>query len=235
MGKNLIQQRRGRGTARFRARSFRYAGTVCYPSDKAFEGKVTDIVHSAGHSSPVASVLSSEKKDILMFAPHGLSVGDSVQAGENVEIKAGNVLPLKNIPTGTSIYNLESTPGDGGKFVRASGTSAKVMVKSDGSVTVMLPSKRMHDFNPKCRATIGMIAGSGRIEKPLYKAGRKYHKMRARNKLYPHVCALSMNAVAHPFGGSRSSKKGKPMIARRNAPPGAKVGLIRPSRTGKKR
>ena len=84
-------------------------------------------------------------------------------------------------------------------------------------------------------ARSAFTAGSGRLEKPFMKAGRKYHKMKAKNKLWPKVSGIAMNAVDHPYGTSRSSKKGHPTIAKRNAPPGAKVGKLRPRRTGKKK
>jgi len=234
MGKSLTQQKRGKGSPTYRARSFSYIGKVSYPAVSNFKGRVVDILHSAGHSGPIAKIAFGKKK-VLLIAPHGMRVGDEISAGENSEVKRGNILQLKSLPTGTNIYNIESQPGDGGKFVRASGTSAKIISKMKDKITVMLPSKKTRVFNQKCRATVGIIAGSGRTEKPFYKAGRKYHKMRAKNRLYPRTSALAMNAVAHPYGGSRTSKKGKPMIARRNAPPGAKVGLLRPKRSGKKR
>ena len=90
-------------------------------------------------------------------------------------------------------------------------------------------------FLPDCRAAIGIIAGAGRLEKPFLKAGTRFKKMRARNKLYPKVCGISMNAVDHPFGDKCSHIKGRPTLSPRSAPPGRKVGKIAPRRTGKKR
>ena len=102
------------------------------------------------------------------------------------------------------------------------------------SVVVEMPSAKRRVFLPECRATIGVIAGSGRKEKPFLKAGTKYYAMKAKNKLWPQVSGTSMNAVDHPFGASRVSKGG-PTQASRNAPPGRKVGKIAPSRTGRRR
>jgi len=79
-----------------------------------------------------------------------------------------------------------------------------------------------------------MIAGSGRTEKPLLKAGNKFHKMKAKNKMWPIVSGNSMNAVSHPFGSKKSNSKGRPTQSSRNAPPGRKVGKIAPRRTGRK-
>ncbi len=240
MGKNLIQQKRGKGSPTYRAPSFRYIGEVKHrkydESEKNLvKGKIRDIVHSAGHYAPIAKVLFENKEEVLMIAPQNIRQGDEIFSGRNAEIKYGNTLPLGIMPEGTVIYNIESNPGDGGKFCRSSGTSAKILSKTPGKIIVMLPSKKQHVFNPECRATIGIVAGDGRGEKPLLKAGNAHYKWKARNKLYPRVSALAMNAVDHPYGGTRSSKKGKVTIARRNAPPGAKVGLLRPRRTGRRR
>ena len=98
-----------------------------------------------------------------------------------------------------------------------------------------MPSKKEKKFSPNCRASIGSIAGSGRLDKPFLKAGTRFKKMRARNRLYPKVCGISMNAVDHPFGGKCSHIKGRPTLSSRNAPPGRKVGKIAPRRTGRKK
>ena len=144
-------------------------------------------------------------------------------------------MPLKDIPEGTLIFNIESQPGDGGKFVRSSGSFAKIVSKLDKYAIVQFPSKKQKRFNPNCRACIGTIAGGGRLEKPLLKAGVKYYKMRAKNKLWPKVSGGAQNAVDHPFGTSRSSRKSKARPAPRGAPPGRKVGMLASKRTGKKK
>ena len=97
-----------------------------------------------------------------------------------------------------------------------------------------MPSKKQKQFNPRCRATIGVVAGSGRVEKPFLKAGTKFFKMKAKNKLWPKTSGGAMNAVDHPFGNKRTSRKSKARPAPRDAPPGRKVGMIRPRRTGRK-
>jgi large subunit ribosomal protein L2 len=170
-----------------------------------------------------------------MQAPEGVRVGDIVEMGEKIEPKKGSIMPLKSIPEGTAIYNIESFPGDGGKFVRSTGGFAKIVTKMQKKIVVQLPSSKTKDFQPECRATIGVIAGSGRKEKPFLKAGTKHYAMKARNKLYPSVSGTSQNAVDHPFGGSSSATKGRPTQASRNAPPGRKVGKIAPTRTGRRK
>jgi large subunit ribosomal protein L2 len=176
-----------------------------------------------------------DRTTALTVAPHGIAEGDTVAMGTEAAMTPGNVVPLRNIPEGTYIYNIERNPGDGGKFVRSSGTFARVIAKTEHGVTVKLPSKKDKTFSPECTACIGIVAGGGRLEKPFLKAGTKYHKMRARNKLYPSVSGTSMNALDHPFGGTKSSHKGKPTIAPKHAPPGRKVGKLQPRRTGKKK
>lgn len=236
MGKNLIQQKRGKGSSTYRAPSFRYKGKAKHTiySKQERNGVITDILHCQGHSSPLAKVTYDDGKEKLMQAPEGIKVGDAVSDGEKAAIKTGNVLPLKNIPEGVPIYNIENSEGDGGKFVRASGASAKIVTKMKDKMVVLLPSSKRKIFRPECRATIGVVAGGGRLEKPFLKAGKKYHKSRAKNKLYPSVSGTSMNAVDHPFGGTSSHTKGRPTQAPRNAPPGRKVGKIAPKRTGRK-
>ena len=237
MGKPLIQQRRGKGSSTFRAPSFRYKGKATYGNyvKEATTGKVIDIISCPGHSAPLVEVKYENGEEALLQAPEGIKVGSEVVNGGDAPIKAGNVLPLKDVPEGTSVYNIEGSPGDGGKFVRSSGASAKVSSKMKGKVVLLLPSKKEKEFNPECRATIGVIAGSGRTEKPFLKAGFKYHAMRGKNKRYPKVSGVAMNAVAHPFGGSSTSTKGKAATVSRDAPPGRKVGLLRPRRTGKRK
>jgi large subunit ribosomal protein L2 len=241
MGKNLIQQRRGKGTATFRAPSFRYIGKVEYreyndeEKKEKISGEIMAIEHSSGHYAPIIMVRYSDEQEALLIAPEGVRIGDKIEEGFSAEPAKGNTLPLSQIPNGMPVFNIETTPGDGGKLVRSSGVVARVLSKSNKEVVLQLPSKKKKSFNPGCRATIGYIAGAGRTEKPLLKAGNAYFKNKAKNKQWPHVSGIAMNAVAHPFGGSRSSKKNMPLVVGRFAPPGAKVGHIRPKRTGRKK
>ncbi|MBI2146007.1 50S ribosomal protein L2 [Candidatus Woesearchaeota archaeon] len=232
MGKRLIQQRRGRGTNTYRTPGHRYVGPIHHA---ASNGIVTDIVHCPAHSAPLMEIACTSGETALTAAPEGIKIGDSLQIVGAVEIREGNVLPLKSIPEGTFIHNIELRPGDGGKLVRTSGCFARIVSKTDATVCVKLPSRKEKTLGGDCRAAIGIIAGSGRLDKPFLKAGTRALKMRARNKLYPRVCGVSMNAVDHPFGGSSSHIKGRPTQSPRSAPPGRKVGKIAPRRTGRKR
>jgi large subunit ribosomal protein L2 len=237
MGKRIIQQARGKGGPRYRAPSFKYKGPACHKvsSGGVVGGLIVDFVKCRGHSAPLAKVKYEDGEDVLMVAAEGLRVGDLISCGKGAEVKAGNTLPLSEIPEGTLVYNIENSPGDGGKFCRASGVFARVLSKIGKGVVVELPSKKQKTFQELCRASIGIIAGGGRPEKPFLKAGRKHFAMKAKNKVWPIVCGQSMNAVDHPHGGTTSSKKNYPYTVSRNAPPGAKVGSVAAKRSGRKK
>jgi large subunit ribosomal protein L2 len=232
MGKNIKSQKRGRSSPTFNRPSFNFTAETQIGNNGL--AKIAELVHCRAHSAPLARLIHDDGSVTFTIAPEGIATGQEIIIGGS-EVAIGNVLRLADIPEGTSIFNIENTPGDGGKFVKASGLTAKVVAKTPFKVTVLLPSKKNRDFLPSCRATIGVIAGGGRPEKPFYKAGRKHFRMRAKNIYWPEVCGQSMNAVDHPLGGRSSHHKGKPGIAPHNAPPGRKVGSIRPRRTGKKR
>ncbi|MBW3019195.1 50S ribosomal protein L2 [Candidatus Woesearchaeota archaeon] len=237
MGKNLIQQARGKGGPSYRARSFAYAGVarlrnVC---NSCVSGRITDIIKSPGHAAPLIKVAFEDGVKCLMQAPEFVKIGDVLQAGPGAEISAGNIMLLKDIPEGTLVFNIESQPGDGGKFCRTGGCAARVLSKIKDKVNVLLPSKREKAFNLNCRACIGIPAGAGRKEKPFLKAGIVHHAKRSKNKRYPMISAAAQNAVDHPFGNSRSSRKAKNKAANKFAPPGRKVGKLWPKRSGMKK
>jgi len=234
MGKNLIQQARGKGGPSYRSPSFRFAGEARVPN-KEVAGTIIDIVHCPGHSAPLARVKFSDHTEGLLIAAENAAVGNQITIGKNAELRSQNTLCLKNIPEGTEIFNIESQPGDGGKFVRAGGVTAKILSHTQEGVTIILPSKKQKTFHPECKATLGVIAGGGRVEKPILKAGTMHHKKRAKNKRYPMISGSAQSAVDHPFGNKRSSRKSKARPAPHNAPPGRNVGMIRPRRTGRKK
>jgi large subunit ribosomal protein L2 len=235
MGKRLVQQARGRGGPTYRAPSFRYVGEAKYNEMRDGTAKVVDVVHCSGHTTPLARMEYNNGETGVVIAADNLRVGTEIAMGSNAAVENGNVLPLESIPEGTLIFNIEGVPGDGGKFVRCSGTFAKVLSKLKGGVIVQLPSKKKKTFNPLCRASIGACAGGGRVDKPFVKAGNHYYWMKARNKLWPLVKGVARNAIDHPFGGSSSRHKGRPTTAPKNASPGRNVGLIHARRTGRKK
>ena len=234
MGKNLIQQARGKGGPTYRAPSFRYKGEAKVPNKETI-GTITDIVKCQGHSAPLIQVEYDDNTIGLMIAAENVRIGDKIVVGQTAEIAVQNTMPLSQIPEGTMIFNIESQPGDGGKFARAGGVAARLVSKQANKITVMLPSKKQKTFHPNCKATIGIVAGGGRLEKPIVRAGTMFHKMKAKNKLWPIMSGSAQNAVDHPFGNKRTSRKSKAKPAPHNAPPGRNVGMIRPRRTGRKK
>ena len=231
MGKNLIQQRRGKGSGRFRAPDFRYKGEIKMLNKASY--KVKNLVRCAGHSAPLIEAEYDDRSTSLLIAPEGISVGDVIDL-TSTEIKPGNIVALKDLPEGTSVFCIEAVPGDGGKFVRGSGAFAKIVGKTASSISVLLPSKKQKTFHPNCKAMVGVAAGGGRVEKPLLKAGKKHHIAKSKNQYYPVVSGSAMNAVSHPFGNKRTSRKSKARPTSRNAPPGRKVGMIAAKRSGRK-
>lgn len=231
MGKNLIQQKRGKGSPTYRRHSFKSPGKAKVQDRGSAE--ILSLFHSRFHTAPLARVRYQDGEEGLIIASEGMRVGQRVSIGAESPLRLGNTLPLKSLPEGSLIYNIESVPGDGGKFVRSSGGVARITGKTRSGVVIQLPSKKRKTFHPNCKATLGVVAGGGRKEKPILKAGTKFHLMKAKNKYWPIVSGASMNAVDHPLGGKRSGRKGRPTIAPKNAPPGRKVGMLRPKSTGR--
>lgn len=236
MGKRIISQRRGRGTSTYRAPSHRYKGNVNFIQfvKEPRTGLVKSIYNDPARSAPVAEIKLETNEIMRIPAPLGLKVNDIVTYGVP-KCKDGSILTLGEIPEGTFVSSIEKIPGSGPSFCRAAGTFAKVISKLKNKVTVQLPSKKQKSLDSKCRAVLGIIAGGGRKEKPIVKAGKMHHIKRARGKLYPRTSGVAMNAVDHPFGSGRGRHIGKTKVPPRNAPPGRKVGLIRARRTGKKK
>ncbi len=234
MGKRIIAQRRGSGSPLYKYPSFWGKGEAKYLplQDSVTEGIVVDIIRDRMHSAPLAIIKFGNKK-VLHIAAKGIAVGDKIYY--NKEAKDGNILMLKDIPEGSNIFNIEGMPGDGGKFVRAAGTYAKLVAKYSDYAVVLLPSGKEKRFNLKCRATIGIVAGAGMKDKPFVKAGNKYYYAKVRHKNWPKVSGSAMNAVDHPFGNKRTQRKSKARPVSRNAPPGRKVGYIAAKRTGRKK
>lgn len=238
MGKPLIHQRRGKGGV-FKSPSHRFKADARYRNYDDYEktrilASVVDLVDDPGRTAPLMLLKYETGEEIMIPAPEGIKKGDVIEEGEEASLNIGHILPLKNIPEGYPIFNIEVTPGDGGKLVRSTGTCAFVVSKTEKGVLIKLPSGKTKYFNEKCRATIGCVAGGGRTEKPLLKAGKNYHKMKARNRWYPTVRGVAMNAVDHPHGG-KEHHSGKPTTVKKTAPPGRKVGHIGAKRTGRRK
>ncbi len=238
MGKRIISQARGKGSPTYRAPSHKYKADLEHIKVKEGEtvkGLVIGIEHDPARSAPIARVKLDNGEERLILVPEGVAVGDEIACGISAEIKPGNTLPLAEIPEGALICNIEAHPGSGGNFARASGTYGILIAHDVGKTMVQLPSGEMKWLDPKCKATIGIVAGGGRIEKPFVKAGKKYWKMKTHSPKWPTVRGVAMNAVDHPFGGGGRQHPGRPKTVSHGTPPGRKVGSIAARRTGVRR
>jgi len=233
MGKNLIQQARGKGGPGYRSPGFRMAGSISLPPQavEPVTGKIIDLIKCPGHSAPLALMRYGDK-EFFTAAPEGVHVGQQVSTGPGVPVVVGNVLALRDIPEGAEIMNIEHVPGDGGRYCRTSGAFASIVTKTAADAIVLLPSKKQRVFSLNCRALIGVAAGSGRKEKPVLKAGNKHFLKRMKNKRWPNPSGAAQNAVDHPFGNKRTSRKGKRKAVSKHAPPGRKVGSLWPRSRG---
>lgn len=241
MGKRLIVQRRGTGSPVFRVNSHKREEPIKYRKITNDEftsstyAEVLDLFHEPGRGAPLARVRFADGYQSVILPAEGIAVGEKIYYGAESEIREGNVLPLEFIPIRTPVFNIELRKGDGGKLVRTGGGSSIIDSKSGKWVILKLPSGKLKKIPKECRATIGVCAGGGRTTKPFLKAGNKYHAKHAKGAKYPRVRGVAMAAAMHPHGGGHHQSPHNPTTVSRNAPPGAKVGLIAARRTGYKR
>ena len=234
MGKKLRQQRRGKGTNVYTKLPNTFDISVKYNvKQQKITGEVVNLFNSTGHLAPIMSVLYEDFSKATLIAPEGIKVGDKISIGYK-DPSLGSVMHLSEIPEGVPIYNIEMNPGDGGKYVRTAGSSAFIIARSNGKVTIKMPSKAMVNLSEKCRAQLGVVSGGGFLEQPLVKAGRSHYIYHALNRTWPTNRGVKMNPVDHPFGG-KQHHKGKSSMTSRNAPPGRKVGHIAARRVGRKK
>jgi len=234
MGKRIIQRARGHGSLTYRVKRQAFRYRLQYPNQIEGDGEVMKLMNSSAHSAPLAKI-KYNKGIFYIPAFNGMIEGQKINFGKREENKKGDILKLRDIPVKTQIYSIEARPGDGGIFVKTAGTKATISKIIGEEVYVIMPSKKEKRFHPDCRAVIGIIAGSGRLGKPIIKAGKQHHIKKAKGgRMWPRTSAVKVNAVDHPFGSGRG-KRIKSKIAKRNAPPGAKVGTLRPRRTGRKK
>jgi large subunit ribosomal protein L2 len=170
---------------------------IDFKRDKlSISGKVVSIEYDPNRSANIALInyVDGEKRYIL--APLGLKVGDVISAGEGAEIKPGNTLPLKLIPMGTAVHNIELHLGKGGQMVRSAGVSAQIMAKEAGYILVRLPSGELRRFDERCMATIGQVGNIDHSNINLAKAGSNRHR-----GWRPSVRGSAMTPRDHPHGG----------------------------------
>ncbi len=165
--------------------------------------KVAAIEYDPNRNARIALLhyLDGEKRYII--APDGLSVGDRVESGPAADIKPGNALPLRNIPVGTVVHNIELKPGGGGKLVRSAGGGAQLMAKEGRYAQLRLPSSEYRLVLLDCRATVGAVGNAEAELVSLGKAGRSRWLGRR-----PHTRGVAMNPVDHPLGGGEGKSSG---------------------------
>ncbi len=234
MGKRIIQQARGHGSLRYRVKRQSFKYKMKYPSKMEGEGIVLKLMNSLAHSAPLAKI-KYNRGTFYVPAFKGMVEGQKINFGKSTSNKEGDILSLRDVPVKTHVYNIESRPGDGGRFIKTAGSSGVVSKIVGENIYILMPSKKEKAFNMDCKAILGVIAGTGRFDKPIVKAGKQHYIKRSKGgRVWPRTSALKVNAVDHYFGSGRG-KNPKSKIAKRNAPPGRKVGLLRPRRTGHKR
>ena len=190
-------RRRGGG----HKRKFR---VIDFKRDKfGIPGKIVTIEYDPNRSANIAlvSYIDGEKRYII--APDSIKVGDKIESGEKVEIKAGNALPLKNIPLGSSIYNIELHKGKGGQLARSAGAAAVLSAKEGDYCLVKLPSGEIRKIHKECYSTLGEVGNKEHSNITIGKAGRS----RWMNKR-PKVRGVAMNPIDHPLGGGEGKSSG---------------------------
>ncbi len=195
-GRLTVRHRGGGHKRRFRIIDFR--------RDKVdVPGKVVSVEYDPNRSARIAliSYLDGEKAYILW--PDGLKVGETIVAGDRVDIRPGNCMPLKNIPMGTMVHNVEMKIGKGGQIIRSAGTYGQLMAKDQGYVQLKLPSGEVRSVIDRCRATIGQVGNLDHENISLGKAGRTRRLGRR-----PKVRGVVMNPVDHPHGGGEGRTSG---------------------------
>ncbi len=235
MGKRIISRRRGAGSFRYRSPSHRHHGAIYHPpASLVGDGTVVSIVQAPGRSAPVAEIRGPDGLMVRTLAMAGIATGDTV-AFHRGRVDRGAILALEVIPDGTVVSNVEVKPFDGGRLVRAAGTSALVTAHTGKEVTLQLPSGAFKTFLATCRAQVGAVAGGGRLERPIIKAGKKYWATRSLARAYFKVRGVAMNPVNHPFGGGAHQHVGRPSTVSSGTWPGAKVGRFSRSQSRRRK
>ncbi|HXH05330.1 MAG TPA: 50S ribosomal protein L2 [Vicinamibacterales bacterium] len=166
-------------------------------------GRVTTIEYDPNRSARIALITYADGEKRYILQPEGLKVGDTVMAGENVDILPGNALPLKNIPLGTLVHNVELRPGKGGQIARSAGAAVQVVAKEGKYASVKMPSGEIRLIDVECMATIGQVGNLEHENVSIGKAGRSRWLGRR-----PHVRGVAMNPVDHPLGGGEGKTSG---------------------------
>ncbi|KAG5455717.1 MAG: putative 60S ribosomal protein RPL8, partial [Olpidium bornovanus] len=204
MGRVIRSQRKGPGGIFKAVTRLRVGAAKIRPLDYAerngyIRGIVKEIVHDPGRGAPLAKVQFRDpyryKKVTQIFvATEGMYTGQFIYCGKKAALTVGNVLPLSSMPEGAIVSNVEEKVGDRGALARTSGNYATVIGHNaeEGKTRIKLPSGAKKVLSSRCRATVGIVAGGGRIDKPLLKAGRAYHKYKAKRNSWPKTRGVAM-------------------------------------------
>ncbi len=196
--KNSGRNNEGKITIRSRGgRPKRFLRKIDWKREKNdISGVIFAIEYDPNRTSYIALVYYKDGEKRYILLPEGLKVGDQVISGSNVEVKLGNATPLKNIPIGTLVHNIEIIPGKGGQIVRGAGTTAQVISKEEEFAHLRLPSGEVRKINIDCLATIGQVSNIDWKNRHLLKAGKS-----RRLGIRPHVRGIAQNPRSHPHGG----------------------------------
>ena len=188
----------GRVTVRHRGGGHkRLLRIIDFKRDKiGIPGKVNAIEYDPNRSARIALINYADGEKRYILAPNGLQVGTAIMTGPDAEVRPGNALPLRNIPTGTQLHNVEMKPGKGGQLGRSAGTSIQLMAKEGNMALLRLPSGEMRLVEAACTATVGQVGNTDHSHMKLGKAGRNRHR-----GFRPTVRGSVMNPVDHPHGG----------------------------------
>jgi len=177
---------------------------VDFKRDKfGIPGKIATIEYDPNRTARICLVNYADGEKRYIIHPVGLKVGDTVISGPEADIKVGNALPIKNIPEGHFIHNVELIPGKGGQMMRSAGAQAQLMAKDGGFAHIKMPSGEIRMVPDTCMATLGQVSNTEHNTITLGKAGRNRHR-----GWRPTVRGGAMNATDHPMGGGRGKSKG---------------------------
>jgi large subunit ribosomal protein L8e len=247
MGRVIRGQRKGAGGIFKSHARLRKEAVKLRPLDYAerhgfVKGVIRKITHESGRGAPLAHVevrnaYKYGKQKTVICAAEGTYTGQFIYMGKKAQIAVGNILPLSSLPEGTIVSQVEQKRGDGGKIAKASGEYCTLVSHDQvkGLSYLRLPSGSKKALSSACRAMVGIIAGGGRPDKPMLKAGRCFHKYRVKRNSWPKVRGVAMNPVEHPHGGGNHQHIGHASTAAQDASAGAKVGMIGARRTGRLR
>ncbi|MDM7926634.1 MAG: 50S ribosomal protein L2 [bacterium] len=196
---------KGRVTARRRGGGhIRFYRIIDFKRDKdGIPAKVSAVEYDPNRSARIALLVYADGEKRYILSPDGVKVGDTLQSGEGVEIRPGNVMPIGKIPLGTEVHNIELKPGRGGQLIRSAGGAAQLMAREGDYVQVKMPSGEVRMIRAVCRATIGHVGNSDHFNVQLGKAGRSRWLGRR-----PKVRGVVMNPVDHPMGGGEGKSSG---------------------------